>query len=128
MSYVYLQTSREEDTYSLPDVEVWESQVWDLHCYRGCGDFEVSEDYATAARPDVHCPSCEYHSAKAEQTTRTGWFYQYGMPGYMPSSDESGPFDSEEDALADAREQAGYCPHGVADFDPCPACDVKGSK
>lgn len=34
-----------------------------------------------------------------------GWYYWYCFPGCLPDSDPIGPFDSEADALADARER-----------------------
>jgi len=35
-----------------------------------------------------------------------GWYWQSCFPGCLPDSDPIGPFDSEDAALADAREQA----------------------
>ena len=34
---------------------------------------------------------------------RNGWFYAYGFPGCLWDSDPIGPFDTEEEALAEAR-------------------------
>ncbi len=50
------------------------------------------------------------------------YWYQYGFPGCMHESDPVGPFDTEQEALAAAREDAGYCPHGVADDGICEEC------
>jgi hypothetical protein len=33
----------------------------------------------------------------------SGWFYWYCFPGCLPDSEPIGPFDTEADALADAR-------------------------
>lgn len=33
-----------------------------------------------------------------------GWYYWFHLPGCAPDRDPVGPFDSREDALADARE------------------------
>jgi hypothetical protein len=32
-----------------------------------------------------------------------GWFYTYGVPGCLPDSPPMGPFDTEDEALEDAR-------------------------
>ncbi len=107
MSYQYLDETRAEETYSLPDVEVWEDGIWNLECSRGCGDFAIPTCEAMAMAPDCCCPSCECNSGTAERTDRAGWFYQYGSPGYMPDSGTFGPYNSEQEALEQAREDAG---------------------
>ena len=58
-----------------------------------------------------------------------GYYYWYCMPDCLPDSDPSGPYSNEGDALAAARESAGYCPHGVADdgediCEECPAPEL----
>lgn len=52
-----------------------------------------------------------------------GWYWWNCFPGCLPDSDPSGPFDSEAAALADARESAGLCPHGLEDDESCAECD-----
>ena len=37
--------------------------------------------------------------------TEPGWYYWFCFPGCLPDGDPIGPFESEEDALADVREQ-----------------------
>ena len=113
MPYDYIDPSRETDAFSLPDVEIWEDYIYELECPR-CGEFEIPGEVATATQ-EQYCPSCGHSdNVVAKRTKRTGWFWQYGMPGYMPDSDyPSGPYDSYEDALTEAREQAGY--YGEAD-------------
>lgn len=88
----------------MDNIEVWQAEIWDLECSRGCGSFQVSEQCATATRPDCHCPSCGYNSGRAEATGRQGWFYWFCYPGCLPDSEENGPFDTYEAALADARD------------------------
>jgi hypothetical protein len=37
----------------------------------------------------------------------SGWYFWFCLPGCLPDSEQEGPFDSETEALADAREQYG---------------------
>ena len=46
---------------------------------------------------------CEDCSTTNELQTE-GWFYWFCLPGCLPDSEPFGPFDSERDALDDARE------------------------
>lgn len=81
MSHEYVDPTREDDPHALPDVEV----------------FHLSD--ADVMVRDLRDGDGEFMGA--------GWYYQYGMPGYMPDSDPSGPYDTEDEALAAAREDAG---------------------
>ena len=36
---------------------------------------------------------------------KSGWYYAYGFPGCLHDSDEVGPFDTEQEALDDARKE-----------------------
>ena len=35
-----------------------------------------------------------------------GWYYWFCFPGCLPDSDPVGPFDTEDEAIADCRENA----------------------
>lgn len=115
MAQHYSNPKRESDPYALPDVEVWESLVTIIRSR--CGEFEVSADSEEARG---FCPSCgratcvldiDYSdSSGIERTTRTAWFYWFCFPGCLPDSEAMGPFATEADALADARE-------GIDDYD-----------
>ena len=74
----YSNSRRESDPYALPDVEI----------------FEVPNDYDLEPDEDG-------------QPYEPGWYYWACFPGCLPDSDPYGPFDSYDDALADAREHAG---------------------
>ena len=52
----------------------------------------------------------------------SGWYYAFGSPGCLFDSEPMGPYDSEEAAVAAARESAGYCEHGVAEDETCDEC------
>ena len=45
-----------------------------------------------------------------------GWYWWACFPGCMPDSDPHGPFDTEDAALLDARDDLG-CPEDCHDFD-----------
>jgi hypothetical protein len=98
----YSDPAREQDPHALPDVETWQSRVWRIECE--CGDYEVPETDDT----DPSCPSCGRTSEPGrpvtlERTPRMGWFYWFCFPGCLPDDEPVGPFETEEDALADAR-------------------------
>ena len=103
MPYYYTDASRESNLHALPDVEVF-----------------YSDDYGRLI---------------AEGKPVEGWFdgvgyyYAFGFPGCLWDSDPVGPYDTYEEALAAARESAGYCQHGIADdgdevCEECPAPEL----
>ncbi len=52
-------------------------------------------------------PDCEtYHllDAVEESDPPTGWYWQSCFPGCLPDGDPSGPFKTEELAIADCRD------------------------
>ena len=72
----YSDPSRESDPHALPNVETYYSDG--INESGGSGD-DTPADHA-------------------------GWYWQACSPGCLPDSDPVGPFDSEAEALADARE------------------------
>jgi hypothetical protein len=71
----YSDQSRESETYSLPDLEVFYVSETDGLCNE---DGELLE---------------------------AGWYYWYCFPGCLPDSEPIGPFESEREALVTAREE-----------------------
>ena len=103
MAQHYSDPDRESDVYSLPDVETWKDAIVEVSTR--CGVFEVCRSTANANPPI--CPSCDRESCFISSAVldRSGWFYWFCLPGCMPDSEGPiGPFDTEELALADARE------------------------
>jgi hypothetical protein len=75
---IYSNPKREHDPHALPDAEV----------------FYITQKAIDRARGD------SVFSSK-------GWYYWYCFPGCLPDSDEpNGPFDTEDDAIADLRSNA----------------------
>lgn len=78
MTQAYSDPSREDDAYSLPDIEVF----WD--------DGDVVNGHAR-----------NFDSEGNE--VQPGWYWWACFPGCMPDSEPMGPFETEAEALADAQ-------------------------
>ena len=74
MTSEYSDPTREENPYALPNIEV----------------FQVPEDYQPET--DDGTP------------LEPGWYWWSCLPGCLPDSEPTGPFDSEQEALEDARD------------------------
>lgn len=70
MSHAYSDPTREDDPYSLPDVEV----------------FQIPEDYD----PEP--------AELGGEPYAPGWYYWYCQPGCLPDSDPIGPYATEAEA------------------------------
>lgn len=101
----YSDPKRASDPHALPDVEVWEADI--MRC-PSCGDEypDTGEKACQHSREtgDSCCHGIPYQRAEA------AWWYWFCFPGCLPDSDPVGPFATEAEALADARE-------GIADED-----------
>ncbi len=69
----YIDPSRESDPYALPNAETFYVSAKD------------------ARKPDQL------------STLEPGWYWWACFPGCLPDGEPSGPFDTEEEAIADAR-------------------------
>jgi len=76
----YFDETREGEPYSLPDGEVFYADAGDLW------------DVDSGCYPSTDEPN------------DPGWYYWTCFPGCLPDSDPIGPFATEAEALADARE------------------------
>jgi len=88
MSQAYSDPKRESDPHALPDLETFY-----VGNYRG------------------DCPTCADPPADADDTLQfdhdmehIGWYWQACFPGCLPDGDPVGPFATEAEALADARD------------------------
>lgn len=101
----YSNPARESEPHALPDVEV----------------FFLSDAMRGADTLASHAagipPSWEHYPV--------GWYWWACFPGCLPDSDPVGPFDSESEALADAREG---CDDDAPDLscDQCNATMIQG--
>jgi hypothetical protein len=74
VSQVYSDPSREADPHALPNVEVFYAKAGEWQ------DFETSE------------------------RNEAGWYWWPCFPGCLPDGEPSGPFETEAEAIADARD------------------------
>ena len=52
-----------------------------------------------------YCPACNGDPGNTEEhLEHDKWYYWYCFPGCLPDSDPIGPFDTEEEAIEDARD------------------------
>ena len=79
MSQHYLYESDADDEHKLPSLETFYMTEADL----------------------IDSP---WRDADGELRQTAGWYWLSCFPGCLPDGDPIGPFDSEDDALADARE------------------------
>lgn len=56
------------------------------------------------ALPDVEVWHSDDYPTENGKLVETGWYYWPCFPGCIPDGDPIGPFETEEEALADARE------------------------
>lgn len=77
--HIYSNPDRENDEHALPDVEV----------------------YFLSASAILLDGLTDEDGDQLEE----GWYWQACFPGCMPDGDPRGPFATQEDALADAREE-----------------------
>jgi len=96
MPHHYTDPSRETDPHALPNVEAF---------YVGTLPIRSSQSRDGWKQP-LPCHICADWSSD-EQTPHgehVGWYWAPGFPGCLRDSDPIGPFDTEAEALADARE------------------------
>jgi hypothetical protein len=103
MSMEYRDPAREDEPTALPDIEVFwfdpasiAESGYSGRCYE-CGAEDMLAD---GIGPDAldYCMDC------AREAYPAGFYYWSCFPGCMPDSGMSGPYASEAEALADARE------------------------
>ena len=75
MPFIYSDPARQDDKYSLPNVEVF-------YCEEGDLPLDDLDDAPSGA----------------------GWYWWSCFPGCMPDSDPFGPFDTWQEAQDDARD------------------------
>lgn len=90
MAQHYSALKRESAPHALPDLETYQADAF------LCSNCDHTYPF------DEGCPECG--SKDREPEGRNMWFYVLAFPGCLPDSDPAGPFDTEAEALADARE------------------------
>ena len=105
MAQHYSNPKRARDPHALPDLETFQLTATEVAA--------LDEDtiYEYMRRPEFRLASMNSRDRDAmlaaiveEQGITGGWYYQFGFPGCLPDGDPNGPFRTEADALADARD------------------------
>ena len=90
MSQFYSDETREDETYALPDAEVF---------YMTASDF-INADETTW----MHERMADDRDVDADSLA--GWYYWFCFPGCLPDSDAVGPYPTEQAAIDAAREDS----------------------
>ena len=91
MSQIYSDPTRESESYSLPNVEIWQVK-WELWNY------DRPVQFANDPREFLDLEGVvNLHNAP-------GWYWWACFPGCLPDGDAVGPFATEAEAIADAQD------------------------
>ncbi len=118
----YLDPKRENDPHAIPDAETFQTTADDILCAdSGSVQFEAlceSRDVPHSERKswlsmmqlglsDTPASMLEIlEELRAEANDMAGWYWWACLPGCMPDGDPNGPFETEEAAIADAKNGA----------------------
>jgi hypothetical protein len=105
MTQFYSDPSREDDERALPDCEVFQLTAREVAELDEDMIYEYLKEYPLATMNSSDRE--KMFDAMIEEEGITGaWFYHYCLPGCLPDSTPFGPFETREEAIADARENA----------------------
>ncbi len=90
----YSDPTREADTRSLPDVELFHNSQQDF----------IRSDPCTVQGTRLADAMQDGFDRFTAAADLAGWYWWSCLPGCMPDSDPFGPFDTEALALADAQD------------------------
>lgn len=104
MAQHYSDPSREHDPHALPDIETFQLTAAEV----AASDEGLCYEYMK--RPEFRLATMSSRTREAmldamvsEEGISGGWFWQACFPGCLPDGCPFGPFETEADALADAR-------------------------
>ena len=98
MTQAYSNPDRENEPMTLPNIEIWSEHPVKLECLKCGEEYTLPESHATS------CPECDGHVSSSSTKMKPVWWWWACFPGCLPDSDVNGPFDTEEEALADAQD------------------------
>jgi hypothetical protein len=109
MSQHYSDPSRADDAHALPDVEVFQLTAEEV---AGMDD-ELIHEYLRKHEFRLGAMNSRTRDAMLaamieDNGIKGGWFYWFCFPGCMPEGSAMGPYKTHGEALAAAREDAGY--------------------
>jgi hypothetical protein len=101
--YTYSDQTREDETYALPNVEVFYLTAEEA--------VELDEDLMYEARKEFPLAGMNSRDrdkaiawAVEESGATGGWYYWYCFPGCLPDSEPFGPYATEAEAVAAAQD------------------------
>jgi hypothetical protein len=89
----YSNPKRASDPYALPDIEVFYISLDDTVTLPDEGFADGGEEYTDEEIAEIN-------------KGKVGFYYWHCLPGCLPDSDPIGPFETEEQALADAQSES----------------------
>jgi hypothetical protein len=98
----YSDPSRENETYALPDVEVFYAD--NLTCEECNGNGELDSFDETGDTTDETAEPCDACDGTGHKPA--GFYFWYCFPGCMPEGEPWGPYDTETEAVDAMREDA----------------------
>jgi hypothetical protein len=104
MAQYYSDPEREDDAYTLPDVEIFYMTAEEF--LDANEDTWMAERVAETIGPMGDYDGTDDYTEKVRKTAAefSGWYYWFCSPGCLPDSEAVGPFKSRREALEDARE------------------------
>jgi hypothetical protein len=100
MSQAYSDPKRASDPHALPNAEVF---------HLAASDFADSAE-GTWMREAMAEPD-------ADAGSMAGWYWWACLPGCLPDTEPTGPFETEAEALADAQEYGDYSDYDDGEYD-----------
>lgn len=102
--HFYSDPEREKETYALPDCEVFYADrgewAYDLRSGERC-DFDWCDHCEGNG-----CDECQGNGYPVTiEPCEAGYYFWFCFPGCLPDSEPFGPYETEEEAIAAARDQ-----------------------
>jgi hypothetical protein len=104
---VYSNPEREQDTYALPDVEVFQLTAREAAELDEDAVYEFSRRYEfRLAGMNSRTREAMFDAMIEECGITGGWYYWYCFPGCMPESSPFGPYATADEARQAAQDDA----------------------
>jgi len=101
----YSDTTREDDPFALPDVEVFQLTAEEA----AFQDEDIVYEYSKRHEFRLCFMNSKTREAMVDAMVREqgisgGWFYWFCLPGCLPEGPAIGPFATKDEALEDSRQ------------------------
>lgn len=110
MYRAYSNPKRAKDSYSLPDLEVFQMtarEIAESDQYEDERAEYIGKKEFRLAAMNTNVREKMFDAMIEELGITGGWFYWFCLPGCLPDSSAFGPFKTAQEAIEDARENAG---------------------